>query len=107
LWGLLRESLRHGHSGPVRLLHVASEAHYLSGPLQELASRHANLRLEWIDAGERDRALRALRPVTRQEIALLCGGSAFVEAGARQLFLAGLPRGQIFSDAFVGASPPP
>ncbi|OCX95494.1 MAG: hypothetical protein BFD77_07405 [Pseudomonas sp. CO183] len=107
LWGLLRESLRHGHSGPIRLLHVGNDGHYLREPLQELASRHANLQLEWIDAGERDRALGALRPVARQEIALLCGGSAFVEACARQLFLAGLPRGQIFSDAFVGASPPP
>jgi ferredoxin-NADP reductase/ferredoxin len=107
LWGLLRESLRQGHCGAIRLLHVCGGGHYLSGPLQDLASRHSNLRLEWIDPRERDSALRALNPTSRQEIALLCGGPAFVEACARQLFLAGLPRRQIFSDTFVGASPSP
>lgn len=107
LWGLLRESLRQGHSGAIRLLHVCSDGHYLRGPLQELASRHANLQLEWIDTGERDNALRTLKPAARQEIALLCGGPVFVETSARQLFLAGLPRRQIFSDAFIGASPSP
>jgi CDP-4-dehydro-6-deoxyglucose reductase len=107
LWGVLRESLRQGHCGPIRLLHVCGGDHYLRGPLHELASSHPNLRLEWIDPREGESALRALKPASRKEIALLCGGSEFVATCARQLFLAGLPRGQIFSDAFVGASPSP
>lgn len=107
LWGLLRECLRQGHSGAIRVVHACNDGRYLSGPLQELASRHSNLQLEWIDPAQRQAALQSLRPAARQEIALLCGGPAFVELSARQLFLAGLPRGQIFSDVFVEASPSP
>ena len=106
MWSLLRESLRQGHCGPIRLLHICGDGHYLREPLQELASRHDNLHLEWFELGERDSALQALRPTSRREIALLCGGPVFVETCARRLFLSGLPRGQIFSDAFVGASYP-
>ncbi len=106
MWSLLRESLRQGHCGPIRLLHVCGDGHYLSEPLRDLAGRHENLQLELIDASQRDSVLQALRPTSRREIALLCGGPEFVETCARGLFLAGLPRGQIFSDAFVGANRP-
>ena len=102
LWSLLRESLRQGHRGPISLLHSCRDGHYLKEPLQALARAHANLRLQWIGAAERDRMLGELRPASRRDIALLCGSSSFVEACARRLYLAGLPRGQIFGDAFVG-----
>ena len=106
LFSLLRESLRQGHAGTIRLVHFCRDEHYLRGPLQELADRHENLELRWVDAQQRDSMLSTLRPTSRRDIALPCGGSAFVDACARRLFLAGLPRGQIFSDAFVSATQP-
>ncbi|EWC40036.1 iron-sulfur-binding ferredoxin reductase [Stutzerimonas stutzeri] len=104
LWGLLRESLRQGHCGTIRLLHFCRDGHYLREALLDLASRYDNLQLEWIDADARAGVLQALRPASRRDIALICGSAAFVEACARRLFLAGLPRGQILADTFVGTS---
>ncbi len=101
LWGVLREALRQGHRGPIRLLHFARGGHYLAEPLAELASRCENLQLAWLGEDQRAGCLQALHPASRQAIALVCGGSAFVEACARRLFMAGLPRGQVFSDVFV------
>ncbi|MBE7375955.1 iron-sulfur-binding ferredoxin reductase [Pseudomonas lopnurensis] len=110
LWSVLREALRQGHRGPIRLLHFARGDHYLAGPLTELASRCENLQLEWVGEDQRAGCLQALHPASRQAIALICGRPAFVEACAKRLFMAGLPRGQVFSDAFVereGAGTPP
>jgi len=104
LWGLLRESLRQGHRGPIRLLHTCRDGHYLKEPLQALAQTHDNLQLEWIGADGRDRMLGTLRPTSRRDVALVCGSPSFVEACARRLYLAGLPRGQIFGDAFIRAN---
>lgn len=94
LWGILREALRQGHQGPIRLLHVAPEA-YLAEPLRELAGRHANLQLEWLAPAHLAQRLPALRPTSRQDIALICGAPDFVEACAKRLFLAGLPGVQV------------
>ncbi|HAB85533.1 MAG TPA: iron-sulfur-binding ferredoxin reductase, partial [Pseudomonas sp.] len=44
-----------------------------------------------------------LRPTSRRDVALVCGGPSFVDVCARRLYLAGLPRGQIFGDAFISA----
>jgi NAD(P)H-flavin reductase/ferredoxin len=104
VWSLLRESLRQGHRGPIRLLHVCRQGHYLKEPLQALARAHDNLQLEWISHEERDRMLSTLRPTSRRDVALVCGGPSFVDVCARRLYLAGLPRGQIFGDAFIGAN---
>lgn len=102
LWGVLREALRQGHAGPVRLVHVA-RAHYLAEPLQALAKQVPNLTLELVEGVALDDWLRTLRP-PRQSIALLCGGPAFVEACGKRLFLAGLPRRQVLAEAYSTSS---
>lgn len=99
LWAVLRETLRQGHAGPIRLLHRTHGTSYLAEPLLQLAQQH-NLDVQWFDADQpwNDQALRI---ASRQEIALVCGHADFVAACCRRLFLAGLPRGQVFSDTFI------
>ncbi|WP_110950206.1 iron-sulfur-binding ferredoxin reductase [Pseudomonas bohemica] len=100
LWGLLREALRQGHQGPIRVLHVARE-HYLAVPLQALAAAHAQLEVELINPEDFQARLSDLRVTSRQTITLVCGSPASVEGFSRRLFLAGLPRGQLLADVFL------
>ncbi|MFP3865642.1 iron-sulfur-binding ferredoxin reductase [Pseudomonas capeferrum] len=99
LWGILREALRQGHRGEIRVLHVAREhaGHYLTEPLLAMDG----VRVEQVLAEQLDEALAALRPSSRQTIALLCGSPGSVERFARRLFIAGVPRNQVFADVFV------
>lgn len=98
LWGVVREALRQGHQGPIRLIHVAAAAgHYLAAPLQALAREHGHLEVELLT--ELPSAIRA----TRRTLALVCGRASFVEACGRQLFLAGVPRGQVLTETFIEA----
>lgn len=101
LWGVLRDALRQEHEGPIRLLHFCRGESYLKDALAALAERHENLTVEVIDRGQMHGGLQALRVASRQEMALICGASDFVDACAKRMFLAGLPRGQILGDAFV------
>lgn len=104
LWGILREALRQDHQGSMRVLHVAQEAegHYLREALKALAQGHPRLQVELLTPLELPQALSALRVQSRQTVALACGSPASVEQFARRLYLAGLPRSQLFADVFVG-----
>lgn len=99
LWGIVREALRQGHQGEIRLLHVARDCagHYMAAPLQQLPG----VNVELVMVAQLEEALAALRPSSRQTLALLCGAPASVERFARRLFIAGVPRGQVFADSFV------
>ena len=103
LWGILREALRQGHRGTIRLLHLAPDpdAHYLAAPLQALAREHPLLQVELITPEQLPAALAALRPPSRQTLALVCGAPTSVEQFARRLFLAGVPRNQVLADTFT------
>lgn len=100
LWGIVREALRQEHQGAIRVVHVASEAggHYLQRELDELARRHPQMEVQLLIPEE----LGPMRLASRQTIALACGSASSVERFARGLFLAGLPRNQLFADVFVG-----
>lgn len=104
LYAILREALRQGHSGPIRLLHFSRVGPYLQDALQSVAGQHDNLQLEWVAGEEGRQRLAKLTIASRQEVALVCGRPGFVEACARRLFLAGLPRGQVLAEAFSEAS---
>lgn len=100
LWGILREALNAGHQGPIRVMHVARE-HYLAEPLQALATEHAQLQVERVDAEQAQTALAGVRLTSRQTVALVCGSPASVEQFSKRLFIAGLPRGQLLADVFL------
>ncbi|MEA1606269.1 iron-sulfur-binding ferredoxin reductase [Pseudomonas spirodelae] len=103
LYGVLREALRQQHQGAIRVIHVAHDAsaHYLAEPLRALAVSHPQVQVELVVAAELPAALAELRLVSRQTIALLCGHPDSVETFARRLYLAGLPRSQVFADIFL------
>ncbi len=99
LWGILREAQRQGHQGEIKVMHVARDraGHYLAGALQALGG----VSVECVLAEALESALAELRPSSRQTVALLCGSPGSVERFARRLFIAGVPRGQVFADEFV------
>ena len=108
LWAVLREALRQGHQGPIRLLHVAREqgGHYLAADLAALASKHPGLQVELLQPTEQAAALANLQLASRQTIALVCGPPAAVESFSRRLYLAGLPRSQVYADIFLPSANP-
>lgn len=99
LWGILREALRQGHQGEIKVLHVAHDraGHYLAEPLLHMAG----VSVELVLAGQLEEALTMLRPSSRQTMALLCGAPGSVERFARRLFIAGVPRNQVLADVFT------
>jgi NAD(P)H-flavin reductase/ferredoxin len=103
LYAVLREALRNGHDAPIHVLHVARDPaeHYLADELKLLVEQHTNLPLELMLSTDLSAALAQLRLVPRQSIALLCGHPDSVDSFARCLYLAGLPRSQIFADRFL------
>ena len=103
LFGVLREALRQDHQGPIRIIHLAHDAteHYLARPLAALAANRPQLSVELWQGAELTAALAQLRLVSRQTQALLCGHPDSVDAFARRLYLAGLPRNQLLADVFL------
>lgn len=103
LWGILREALRQGHQGEIKVMHVARDrqGHYLAGPLNELASRYPQVSVCYVTAEALEEALAGLCPSSRQTVALACGAPGSVEQFARRLFIAGVPRNQVFADVFT------
>ncbi|MDF0731061.1 iron-sulfur-binding ferredoxin reductase [Pseudomonas entomophila] len=97
LWGILREALRQGHQGPIKVLHVAHE-HYLAEALRMLAGEQVSVEL--VDSEGFEEALAGLRLSSRQTVALVCGAPGRVERIARRLFIAGVPRNQVLADVF-------
>jgi NAD(P)H-flavin reductase len=104
LWGILREALRQGHQREIKVMHVArdSEGHYLANPLKDMVNKHYGLSVELVLFDQSAQALAALRLPSRQTVALVCGAPESVEQFARRLFIAGLPRNQLFADVFTG-----
>jgi ferredoxin-NADP reductase len=103
LFGILREALLQDHQGSIRVIHLAHDPseHYLAKPLQAMAATRPNLSIELWTPADLPTTLAQLRLVSRQTQALLCGGPDSVDAFARRLYLAGLPRNQLLADAFL------
>ncbi|WP_350599938.1 iron-sulfur-binding ferredoxin reductase [Pseudomonas sp. 65/3-MNA-CIBAN-0223] len=103
LFGILREALLQDHQGSIRVIHLAHDPseHYLAKPLQAMAATRANLSIELWTPADLPTTLAQMRLVSRQTQALLCGGPDSVDAFARRLYLAGLPRNQLLADAFL------
>ena len=103
LAAVLREALAQDHQGPIELWHLASEdtEHYWRSELDELQQQYAQLRVQYLITAQLPAALAQLRLVSRQSAALICGSPKTVETFAKALYLAGLPRKNVFTDVFL------
>ncbi|MDF9391221.1 MULTISPECIES: 2Fe-2S iron-sulfur cluster-binding protein [Methylococcus] len=118
LYGILRDALRRGHSGPIRLFHGSRNRAglYLTGELRELARNHSNF--EYVPCVSGEEPAPGLEGGRAHEIAFreigdfkdkrlfLCGHPEMVSAAKKRAFLAGAAMKDIYADPFnVNAAP--
>lgn len=117
LWGIVRDALGHGHTGPIALYHGAINADglYMVNELERLAASHENVRYRrcllegepdasaGITIGRLDEQLLADFPDLKGWRVFLCGNPDLVNAMRKKAFLAGASMGDIHADAFVTA----
>lgn len=113
LYGIVKDALSQGHTGPMHLVIGAKEANqfYLSETLEELTKQHDNLTISWIakDANENDQVIegdiyqfiKEAHPSTKGYKVFLCGAESFVRKLKKQCFLAGANMTDIHADAFL------
>ncbi len=113
LYGILRDVLREGHTGPVHLFHasLAEAGLYLQEELRELAARHANLNyVPCVLHGDAPEGgmqgnitnipARVLGSLAGFRV-FLCGDPPIVNALRQSCFLAGASMQDIHADPFV------
>jgi NAD(P)H-flavin reductase/ferredoxin len=116
LYGIVRDALEAGHTGPIWLFHGARTPRglYLREELRELAERHPQLhyRPGVLSGGTRDVAEGALDVLIRAECpkpvgwrAWLCGDPQLVLSLRKKLFLSGLSLKDLHADAFLPSVP--
>ena len=119
LYGILRDALEQGHTGPIHLLHGArtAEGLYLQNELNQLMALHpqldyqpcisdpqAPLPLQAVRGRASDIAL-ATHPDLRGWRIFLCGNPDMVRAMNIQSYLAGAALGEIHADPFDCQAP--
>lgn len=116
LYGILRDALRQGHSGPIALFHgaVNPKGLYYTEELRAVAAAHENARYLPCVLGGADgadlvqRALDAYIEETLPDLTAfrvyLCGDPGIVKTLQRQAFLAGADMDAILADAFLPAA---
>lgn len=115
LWGILRDALEHGHSGPITILHGGKKSAdlYLDGPLRALAAKHANVRYFGCLSEEppsqphhhAGRVLTALPKSLTGHRVFVCGSPAMVKDTKQHVYRAGVNQEDILADAFIVAPP--
>lgn len=120
LWGVVRQALSSGHTGPITLIRAAvdPEGLYMSDELRALADAHPQLRIRScvlrggggaIETGAVDGlAVEHIRQAgnVAAHLAYVCGDAAIVQRVRRALFMAGMSPRRIFVDAFVTGPAP-
>jgi ferredoxin-NADP reductase len=113
LYGIARDALESGHTGPIWLFHGARDTRglYLVDELRALEARHPNLHYrpsvlegrlgEGLHVGPLDGLLKAECPKPVGWSAFLCGNPELVLSLRKKLFLAGLSLKDIHADAFL------
>lgn len=115
LYGILRDALAQGHSGPIRLYHGSRHAHglYLDAQLRALTERHPNVHyVPCVSGGEMpagtrvgradQMALADHRDLTGWRV-FLCGHPDMVRDTRKRAFLAGAAMDSIHTDPFFPA----
>jgi CDP-4-dehydro-6-deoxyglucose reductase, E3 len=117
LWGVLRQALAAGHTGPITLIQASAEPRglYMRDELQALAQAHPQLHYRpcvlqggggEIEEGAVDKlAVDHIRDSGQAaaHLAYVCGDSAIVQRIRRGLFMSGMSAKRIFVDVFVTA----
>lgn len=114
LYGILRDALRSGHRGPVRLFHGAlrPEGLYLRDELTHLASTHGNFEYVpavlaadaptgGVEVGEIDGVILRRFPNLTGWRGYVCGDPTLVQKLKKKFFLSGMAMRDIHSDPFL------
>jgi ferredoxin-NADP reductase len=112
LYAIVRDALRHGHTGPIRLYHGAVEPAglYLVQELNRLAAQYPNFSynrcvLRNGQGEEREGAIDQIVLSDQKNLAgwriFLCGDPNLVNMLKKKLFLAGAKMKDINADAFI------
>jgi CDP-4-dehydro-6-deoxyglucose reductase, E3 len=106
LYGIARDALTQGHTGPIHLFHGAAtdDGLYLHDALTALAAAHANFTYTptvLATDGPIDQAVLARFPKATGHQAFLCGDPAIVQSLKKKLFLAGASLNDLHADAFL------
>ena len=111
LYGILRDALQHGHTGPIYLFHAALRAEdlYLHKELTQLSATEPHF--EYVPSllgtdGPIDQVVFRRMPKLAGFRAFLCGDPATVQALKKKLFLHGMDLGEIHADAFLPSPAP-
>jgi NAD(P)H-flavin reductase/ferredoxin len=116
LWGIARDALSAGHTGPIELWHGARVpgGFYLVDEIMALCRQHAQVTFRrcvldgpsgpGIETGRLDEVLLARGPFAGRRI-FLCGDPELVQGLKRRMFLAGAALRDIHADPFLTAAP--
>lgn len=112
LYGIIRDALGQGHTGPIRLFHGSRDRSglYLTGELRDLVKQYPNFDYVPCLSGEdvphghaagraHEVALKAV-PSLKNWRLFLCGHPAMVKAAKKKAFLSGASMKNIYADAF-------
>ena len=106
-WGILGDALRHGHRGPITVVHGAVDAHglYLDAALKELAAKHEQVTYVPVvmGAGEDHAALGAAIDALgdlKGWRGYLCGPPGVVKLLRKKAFLNGAASADLYAVAF-------
>ncbi|NJD06566.1 MAG: 2Fe-2S iron-sulfur cluster binding domain-containing protein [Methylococcaceae bacterium] len=112
LYGIIRDALLRGHSGPIRLFHGSRHRGglYLTGELLELTRQYSNFDYVPCISGDdlpHGHAAGRAEAVALQEVSnlkgwrvFLCGHPEMVRTATKKAFLAGASMKEIYADAF-------
>jgi len=116
LYGIVRDALRQGHTGPIHLFHgsVRSDGLYLVEALRALAAEYENVSYypcaleaggddEGVEIQSIDAYVDAVLPELDGYRVYLCGHPDLVKTMQRGVFLSGAGMGDIYTDAFLPA----
>ena len=113
LYGILRDALKQGHRGPIKLYHGSRTAQelYLVNELRELTARHPNFAYipcvsgadvpPGFTLGRANTTALTETPNLVGWRSYLCGNPDMVNASKKQVFLAGASMKDIYADPFV------
>jgi NAD(P)H-flavin reductase/ferredoxin len=117
LYGIIRDALSQGHTGPIHLFHGSRDLNglYLSTELRELMAQYANFNYipclsgDDVPAGyatgrAHDIAFKQI-PSLKNWRMFLCGHPEMVQVTKRKAFLAGAAMKNIYADAFNVSQP--